>query len=243
MTISPTLLLHIASGTVGLFSGAAAIVLLKSSRRHALAGKVFVIAMLSLAATGTYMGLIKSQPGNVLGGTLTFYLVSTAWITAKSADSSTGFFDWAALAVVFTLAVIEINYGLQALASPTGMKYDYPPGPYFFLGSVAILAAIGDIRMIARGGISGAQRIARHLWRMCFALFVASGSVFLARARLFPVIMQKTGMLILLTVLPLILMIYWLIRVLATKYAMRTSIARMQPTSERRTALPIKAVG
>ena len=66
--------------------------------------------------------------------------------------------------------------------------------------------------MIVRNGIAGTQRLARHLWRMCFALFIASASVFLARQQLFPVFMRKTGMLILVSVAPLLVMIYWLIR-------------------------------
>ena len=45
-----------------------------------------------------------------------------------------------------------------------------------FLGSVAVLAAAGDVRMLVRGGVFGAQRVARHLWRMCFGLFIATGS-------------------------------------------------------------------
>jgi hypothetical protein len=36
-----------------------------------------------------------------------------------------------------------------------------------------LLAAAGDLRMLLRGGLFGAQRIARHLWRMCFGLFIA----------------------------------------------------------------------
>jgi hypothetical protein len=34
--------------------------------------------MLGLSASGAYLAFMKSQPGNVLGGTLTFYLVATA---------------------------------------------------------------------------------------------------------------------------------------------------------------------
>jgi len=91
--------------------------------------------------------------------------------------------------------------------------YDLPAGPYFFLGSVAVLAAIGDVRMLVRRGIAGTARIARHLWRMCFALAIAALSIFLARPYLFPKIMQETGALYFLSFLPLLLMIYWLIRV------------------------------
>jgi hypothetical protein len=210
---SPLLLLHILAGTLGVLSGFVAVFLRKGSRRHGAAGNVFVIAMLCLSASGVYLAIMKSQPGNITGGTLTFYLVATAWTTARRRAGEPGIFDWGALLVVSALAVFNVTWGFEAAMSPTGLKHDYPPGPYFFLGSVALLAATGDLRMLAHKGISGSQRIARHLWRMCFALFIAASSIFLARQQLFPALMRKTGMLILLSFLPLLLMIFWFIRV------------------------------
>jgi hypothetical protein len=41
--------------------------------------------------------------------------------------------------------------------------------------------AAGDVRMLVRGGVLGAKRIARYLWRMYFGLFIAAVSIFLAR--------------------------------------------------------------
>jgi|SRR5271166_1966724 len=223
MPYSPLLLFHICAGTLGLLSGAVAIVFRKGSRQHGVAGNVFVLSMLCMAGAGAYMAFMKSQPGNVLGGTLTLYLVATAWITARRRDGHTRIFDWGALLAVSAVAAFNLTYGMEAAMSPTGLKYDYPPGPYFFLGSVALIAAAGDIRMLIRGGIAGAQRIARHLWRMCFALFIASSSVFLARQQIFPALLRKTGVLFLLTFLPLILMIFWLVRVLFKSAHKRTA--------------------
>lgn len=209
--------LHIVSGTLGMLSGFVAVFLRKGSQRHGIAGNVFVISMMSLSLTGTYLALMKWQPGNIIGGTLTFYLVMTAWLTARRKTPQTGLLDWGALAIIASLTAAELTWGTQAAMSPTGLKYGYPPGPYFFMGSVAALAAIGDVRMIVRRGISGTQRIARHLWRMCFALFIASASIFLARQHLFPAFMRKTGMLLVLSFLPLVLLIYWMIRVRVAK--------------------------
>lgn len=151
--------------------------------------------------------------GNILGGTLTFYMVATAWMTARRRDGQPGIFDWGALLVALSVGAVTVTYGLEAALSPTGLKNGDPAGPYFFLGSVALLAAAGDVRMLVRRGITGSHRIARHLWRMCFALFIAAGSIFLARQHLFPAFMRKTGMLVFLSFLPLLLMVFWLIRV------------------------------
>ena len=212
MRFSPILLFHICAGTLGVLSGAVAVSFRKGSRRHALAGRFFAISMLSLGASGAFMAVTKWEPGNILGGLFTCYLVATAWMTAKRRDAATGIFDCGALLLVLALTAVELTLGLEAATSPTGIKYGYPSGPYFFIGSVALIATAGDVRMLVRRGISGTQRIARHLWRMCFAFFIAAASIFLARQQLFPALMRKTGVLFLLSFFPLILMIFWLIR-------------------------------
>jgi hypothetical protein len=210
---SPVLLVHICAGIVGLFAGATAIVLRKGSPRHSLAGDIFVVAMIALGATGAFMAVLKFQPGNIVGGIITIYLVSTSWRTMARRDAKPDLLDWSALLVALAIAAVEGTWAIQAATSPTGTKYDLPPWPFIMMGTVASLAAIGDIRFLLRGGIAGSQRLARHLWRMCFALFIASASIFLARAHLFPAFMRKSGMLYLLTLAPILLMIFWLIRV------------------------------
>jgi hypothetical protein len=213
MSYSPLLLFHISAATVGLLSGAVSMSFRKGSRGHRAAGNVFFISMLSMSAAGTYMAFLKSQAGNVIGGVLTFYLVATAWITARRRNGGTGIFDWVALLFALAVGVSIVTLGLEAANSPTGSKDGVPAVMYFVLGSVALLSAAGDVRMLVRGGVFGARRIARHLWRMCFALFIATGSIFLARPQIFPAVLSKTYVPVFLGILPLILMIFWLFRV------------------------------
>ena len=136
---SPLLLLHITAGTLGMLSGFVAVFLRKGSRRHGLAGNVFVISMLSLSASGVYLAFMKSQPGNVLGGALTFYLVATAWHHRPAQGRGARSFRLGRASGCLAVAAVNVTYGVEAAISPTGLKYDYPPGPYFFLGSVALL--------------------------------------------------------------------------------------------------------
>ena len=230
MKYSPILILHICAGSLGFLSGAVAISLRKGSRRHALAGEVFVVTMLTMAASGAYMALMKSQMGNFLGGVFTFYLVATAWWTARRTEQKTDLADWIALACVSAVTIANLIYGVEAARSARGMKGGYPAPIYFVGGSVALIAAIGDIRLLLGHGISGTQRIARHLWRMCYALFVASGSIFLARAHLFPVALRRTGILMLLSFMPLVLMIFWLVRVRLIPKLKRKAVPRTAPS-------------
>src|ERR1700738_1888050 len=173
--MSPLLPLHISAGIVGIASGAAAMSFRKGSPRHALAGKVFVIAMLTLGASAVYLALMKHQLGNVLGGTFTFYLVTTAWVTARRGDGETSIFDWVALLIPLALGMSLWISGLELVHSHTRSKDGVPTGMHFFLGSVMLLAAAGDIRMLVRGGAFGAKRIVRPLWRMSFGFFIATG--------------------------------------------------------------------
>ncbi len=217
MSPSPVLALHIMSGTVGVLTGAAALSLRKGSRWHLRIGDVFVIAMLSLALTGIGMAIVKSQPGNILGGSLTLYLVSTGWRTVQQREIRIGIFDWTAAAFGSAMAATLVTLTIAAARSPSGKVFGYPPGPYILLGSVALLAAFGDARFLVRRALPGRQRLARHLWRMCFALFIGTSSIFLARPHLFPAFMRTTGILYVLTFFPLVLMVFWLLRVRLSK--------------------------
>src|SRR5713101_2092536 len=209
----PILILHISAGIIGILSGTAAMSFRKGSPRHALAGKVFVAAMLTMAAAAVYLAVIKHQPNNIGGGILAFYLIGTAWLTARRKDGETSKYDWAAILLPLAIGIGGWINGLDALHSPTGSKYGVPAGMHLFMGSVCLLAAAGDVRMLLRGGVLGAKRIVRHLWRMCFGLFIATGSFFLGQQQVFPRWLRGSPALFVPALLPLVLLIFWVFRV------------------------------
>ncbi|MFL6313939.1 MAG: hypothetical protein ACJ71W_17725 [Terriglobales bacterium] len=210
---SPLLRFHIGGGAIGLLSGFLALALRKGSRRHRVAGRVFAVSMMCMGGAAAWLAVMKSQPSNVLAGTLTLYFVATAWVTIRRRAGETSKFDWVALLIPLAVGAVMMTSGIQALNSLTGAKYGVPAVMHFFLGSIALSAAAGDVRMLLRGGVFGTQRISRHLWRMCFGLWIAAGSVFLARQQLFPAFLRNTGALYFLTALPLLIMVFWLVRI------------------------------
>jgi hypothetical protein len=229
MLISPLLPVHISAGVVGILSGSAAMSFRKGSPRHALAGKVFVIAMMTMSSSAVYLALTKHQMGNVLGGTFAFYLVTTAWLTARRGDGETSLFDWGALLIPLLVGIGLWISGLQVVYGHARSTDGIPVGMHFFMGSVMLLAAAGDIRMLVRGGVFGAKRIVRHLWRMCFGLFVATGSFFLGQQQVFPAWLRKTNVLFVPALLPLVLLIFWLFRVWFTStYRKKPLIAQSE---------------
>jgi hypothetical protein len=88
-----------------------------------------------------------------------------------------------------------------------------PAGMMFFMATIVLLAAIGDARMIRAGGIQGTRRLARHLWRMCFGLFIASASFFLGQMKFLPERTRIVPVLVVLGVSPLLMLLYWMWRV------------------------------
>lgn len=225
MSLSPILVAHVGGGTVGLLSGAVALSSRKGTRPHKIAGKVFLISMLTASAGGAFLGFRNSEWDNVFGGVLVFYLVATAWITARREEGETGIVvDVIGLLVALAIAALAAIYGIEAAQSPTGTIGRSAASDFIVPVAVATLAAIGDARILIRGGLRGSQRIARHLWRMCFALFIASAAIFVARPQLFPAFLSKTHILFALGILPLILMLFWLTRVLLTNAFKRTAV-------------------
>jgi len=226
MSYSPMLVVHICGGSLGLVSGTAALAFRKGSRRHVLAGRVFVASMMTMGAAAVYLAVVRHQPNNIGGGILTLYLIGTAWLTISRKDGETSRLDWVALLIPLAIGILGWKNGLDALRSPTGEKYDVPAGMHLFMGTVCLLAAAGDVRMLVSGGVRGARRIARHLWRMCFGLFIAAGSFFMGPSnrplRLLssvgigqhlPAALFSMSLYLTLTVLPLVLLVFWLIRV------------------------------
>ena len=240
MAYSPLLVVHICAGTLGLLSGTAAMSFRKGSRRHVLAGRIFVASMLTMGVFAVYLAIVRHQPNNIGGGILTFYLIGTAWLTARRRDGETSRFDWVALLIPLTLGILNWMTGIRVLRSGASSLDGVPVGMMFFMGTVCLLTSAGDVRMLVRGGVFGAKRIARHLWRMCFGLFIAAGSFFLGPSNrplrllstvglgkyLSPALFSTTLYLIL-TILPLILLIFWLVRVRFTNAYNGKSIPRI----------------
>lgn len=219
MASSSVLILHIAAGTAGLLSGLAALLLRKGSGGHRAAGKIFVVSMAIMAANASVLGYLRQEWNDVLGGITTIYFVATAWMTLRRKAGETGRFEIIAFLVAIAGSAGNIALALEASNSEQGLLYGFPAGFYYFFAGLITVFAAGDLRLILRGGITGAQRIARHLWRMCYAVFIATGSLFLGQMQVFPEFIRETNILFVLAFLPLALMGYWLLRVgLSKKY-------------------------
>src|SRR6266545_1513297 len=201
--------IHVAAGALAMVLGAVALLVKKGGTIHRRSGLLFVSAMLVL-------GISAAILGNVPGGLMTVYFVGTALTTVRPVSTWTRRINVAALAVAVGLAVVDIMAGVKAFNSPRGVLNGVPFLMLFFIAAVMIVATTGDVRIMRFGVPRGAPRLARHLWRMCFALFIAAGSFFSIRARVAKVLPEPFTTAPM-RALPILLlfgaMFYWLWRV------------------------------
>lgn len=206
---SPILPIHIAAGGLALVLGAVALSVKKGGTIHRRGGLLFVYAML-------IMGISAAFLGNVGGGLMAVYFVITALTTVRPVSPWTRGINMAALMLVAGLALLDILGGVKAFNSPKGTLDGVPFAMFFFLATIMILAAIGDVRVMRRGMPRGGPRLARHLWRMCFALFIAAGSFFSIRERVAKILPEPLTTAPI-RMLPILLifgaMFYWMWRV------------------------------
>ena len=176
--------IHIVAGGLAIVLGAVALLVKKGGTIHRRSGLMFVCAMLVMGTSASILGFRKSPTdGNVFAGFMIAYFVGTALTTVRPVSSWTRGINVAALPVAVGLALLDIVAGVEAFNSPGGFRNGVPFQMLFFLAAVLILAAMGDVRVMRSAVPRGAPRLARHLWRMCFALFIAAGSFFSVRAR------------------------------------------------------------
>jgi len=144
----------------------------------------------------------------VVAGLLTFYFVSTALLTVRPRGQESRHIDVAAMVFALTVAILAFKTGL-GLAGTRRPEM----APMFVFGAVGLLAAAGDLRMIRAGGIQGPRRITRHLWRMCFAMWVAAASFFWGPPNRVPEIIRIPALLPIPVLTPIVVMLYWLWRI------------------------------
>ncbi len=227
-----TLAAHVGGGLTGLVSGAVAVIAPKGGRWHVLAGNAFVASMLVVAGVGAAAAPLLPQRLSVAGGAFTLYLVLSAWTTVRRRPARAGWIEVATMiGGVGALAVCGWLIWMGS-RSPDGAVDGQDYSPVFVFAILITLALALDVRMLRRGGVSGAPRLARHLWRMCLALFVASGSFFLGQPQLFPEWLLRSNILFVPALAPLAVLAMWMVRLrVGGRWRMGATAVKPRPSS------------
>lgn len=225
------LFLHLIGGTVAMAAGLVALSAVKGATVHRMTGTIFVYAMLSMSLSGVLM-VVRGQTvssANLFAGLLITYLVVTAVTTVIRRSVRVRWLERGAMLAVLVAGVVSVVSAIGILAVGHASRRGLASVLAIF-GTVALPAGMGDLRMIRAGGLSGARRLKRHLWRMCLALFIATTSFFLGAGRRIPESLHiRTFRLIPLAVL--MTMVFWLWRLRRTpgSYIPARSAHRVEP--------------
>jgi uncharacterized membrane protein len=211
-----TYVVHIVAGILTVMFGYLALYAPKGARLHRTSGMVFVYATLVTAIFGATIAAARGvAPAiNIPAALLTTYLVITSLTTLRP-PATGGAARWlsiGALLVVLGVTLASLTFAFEAFANG-GTRKGMPAFPFIMFGVAGLLAGIGDVRVLRSGVRTGAFRIARHLWRMSFALFIAAISFFVGQAQVFPEPIRIRPLLALPVLAVLITMFYWLWRV------------------------------
>jgi hypothetical protein len=167
---------HIAGASLGMLAGAISIFAKKGGQLHRRAGTAFFVGMLGMSSVGAVVAPMLGDRVSGSMGLFTLYLVLTGWLAAKRTPATSGRAE-IALAVLGTAAVAWFGWiAWLGSQSPKGIVDGLPSQIAWGAGTVAALALASDLKAIRRGGLVGADRLVRHLWRMGAALFIAWGS-------------------------------------------------------------------
>jgi uncharacterized membrane protein len=212
--------IHIAAGIAAVLLGVVAIAVRKGSRRHAQAGTLFAAAMIVLGLTASILEPFRTpKPGSPITGLFVCYFVATSWVAARRRDGSTGKFEMLAAAVALSTGAVMIWAGLTGRSTtPVGS------GPVFILAGLCLVAGLLDLRVVLRKRLTAGERIRRHLWRMCFAFFIATGSFFLGQQKVMPVAVRGSPILFVFAFAPFGVMLFWLVRLRFAKFIGRLSL-------------------
>jgi uncharacterized membrane protein len=211
MTLLP---FHILAGVLALVFGYVALYATKGATLHRRSGMLFVYAMVTLSLSGALMDAWKTRSisVNVVAGLMTFYFVTTGLLTVRPRAPESLWIDRAAIAFVLMVSVLAFVAGLDL------MRRGRPEtAPSFIFGIVGLLAATGDVRVLRGRVMQGARRIARHLWRLCFAMWVAAASFFWGPPRRVPEAIRIPALQAVAVLLPVAVMLYWLWRLRGRK--------------------------
>jgi len=124
--------------------------------------------------------------------------------------------DMTLLVIVLAVTLSLTTAGFVAAASPTGRLSSFPPAPFFIFATLALIAFVGDVKLIRSGGtvaLRGASRLGRHLWRMSLALVIASFSFFIGQAKVIPKPIRIYPLLMVPPLIAVVTLLYWLWRV------------------------------
>ncbi|MDE0671946.1 MAG: hypothetical protein OXH72_09420 [Caldilineaceae bacterium] len=180
------LYLHIAAGTIALFSAATALATRKGGKVHTKVGRVYAIGMTVVFLTAVPLAIFGADVFLLLIAVFSFYLVLAGWRFAVNRSGRPQTVDWAAIAILGLTGIGMLVYGTFLLREGDGQWVTM-----LVFAVIAIALATADAiyfrRQIQSPKGGGRQRLQRHLTNMLAATIATVTAVTVVNVDMEPV--------------------------------------------------------
>lgn len=212
------ILIHIVSGALALLAGYAVILCKKGAVTHKYLGRAYVVSMLALGLSGTYIALVRGVPISILNGLVLCYFVLSALNIMWQPANRVNWLDKVLMVAALFLTFGFAWYAYQTTQVPSGELAGFGIMAFLVFGSVMAISTIADLRYIKLGGLAKNKRLIRHLWRMYFPLFMSTAAFFLGQAKLLPEALQRAEVLFTPVALVVCTALFWVMKVRMGKF-------------------------
>lgn len=204
---------HIVAGSLAIAAGFVALYARKGGDTHRRFGRLFAYAMVAMTLSAAVVAAFqRPNPGNVVVGTTTFYLVCTGWLAVRRTVAESRTWLVALATAAFCAGAYGLVLGATAWQAPGRSLGGIPAVAILVFASVAVLAAFGDVRVLRRGQLEGPARLLRHLVRVSLAMWIAVSSFFLGQADEFPAVVRASGVLSVPVLAVTATVLYWVVK-------------------------------
>lgn len=211
---------HFWIGCIAVIAGFTAFAARKGFVLHRAAGVTFVAAMVLLTASGLWLSIAREILFTVFLSAIAFHAVATGWAAAAREKPFGGLMTKASPAFSGAIVLGAAYGGMRAAAAPGGMLNDLPPGAFYIVAGVGVIIFFYDAVFALADNPTEQRRLTRHLWRMGFSFFLATGIFFFGNNHVLPEMLRVPAFLS----APVIAVVLWTLF-----YAVRTRFSKQAP--------------
>jgi len=197
--------IHFWIGCFCLVSGFVAFAARKGRRVHRMAGWVFALSMILLCLSGLWLSLAREILFTIFLSLIALHAVVTGGAAAQLASQAGRWITRSAPIASGALTVGAVLGGFQAAAAPGGALNGLAPNAFYVLAGVGALLCVFDARFVLTPSPPDSRRLTRHLGRMGFSFFLATGIFFFGNSHVLPEVLRAPAIL----ATPVVVVVAW----------------------------------
>lgn len=188
-------LIHFWVGCFALVCGLAAFSTRKGGAIHRAAGSGFVAAMIVLSLSGLWLSVAREILFTVFLSLIALHAVITGWAAARPGFGLARAVTIGSGTASSLIALGALAGGVIAGSAPGGTLDGLEPAAFYVSAAVSATLSAFDWRYALARSTTRSRRLTRHLGRMGFSLFLATGIFFFGNSHVLPEALRQPPLL------------------------------------------------